>query len=481
MLLMTTASPPVRVRFAPSPTGELHVGGARTALYEFLFARHHGGEVFLRVEDTDQKRYVPGSMDRFLEDLTWLGIAFDGEPIIQSSRMERHREVARQLVAVGAAYFEPSIDGSHGQKRGAEEYRSGRAVYRGQNRDLRDEPSGPHVVRLKVPDGTTVLGDLVRGRIEFDLATVDDQVLLKSDGSPTYHLAAMVDDHDLDISHIIRSEEWLPSTPKHLLIFQAMGWAAPQFAHLPVILAPDGKKLSKRLHGESVWVRSYRNRGYLPEALDNYLALLGWNPGGDREFMAMDELVAAFSLERVHKAGAKFDEAKLDAFQAHYVRALSTDELVVRLARYLEDQGLKQPAEPSFGRMVSVVHDRLTKFADFPMLTHYFTELPDYPAGRLVFKRSTLEATVRGLVTATTGLTQLADDHWSSLETLSDCLASAVAAHGLTNGDLFWPVRVALSGENQSANPAECLFVLGRAESLRRLAIARQKLASLPA
>src|SRR3990167_334883 len=252
----------VKVRFAPSPTGELHLGGARTALYEYMFAKHHGGTVLLRIEDTDQKRFVPGSMDRFIDDLTWLGITFDEEPVIQSSRAKRHREIAHELVARGAAYYERTTENVHGQKRSEDEYRAGRVAYRGKDRDRDDAPptlrksppaspsntsevipsrhsaedvaSGPgglgYVVRLKVPEGTIVLDDIVRGEVEFDLATVDDAVLLKSDGMATYHLAAMVDDHDMAISHIIRSEEWLPSTPKHLLIFQAMGWEAPKFA-----------------------------------------------------------------------------------------------------------------------------------------------------------------------------------------------------------------------------------------------------------
>ncbi len=490
---------PVKVRFAPSPTGELHVGGARTALYEYLFAKHHGGIVQLRIEDTDQKRFVPGSMDRFIDDLTWLGITFDGEPVIQSSRSERHQEIAHELVKRGAAYYEASTKQVHGQKRSDDEYRTGRTVYRGADRDrngplhsplsLAKSPDGHfasvpgettrfgYVVRLKVPEGKIKFTDLVRGEVEFDLATVDDQVLLKSDGMATYHLAAMVDDHDMEISHIIRSEEWLPSTPKHLLIFQTMGWEIPQFAHLPVILAPDGKKLSKRLHGEAVWVSTYRKQGYLPEVLINYLALLGWNPGGDRELMTMAEMIEAFSLDRVHKAGAKFDEEKLKAFQSHYVRELSDEELLEGIKNFAETTRSFDPQvvrdlgaqDDTLKRMVAVIHDRIGTLSEFPDLISFFVELPDYDPALLVFHKSDKVQTSKGLAAAKEQLDAAGDETWQSEELLSQLLDRVVAAGGFSNGDVFWPVRVALTGLERSPSPAECLWVLGKTESLSRL------------
>ncbi|MBI4032826.1 glutamate--tRNA ligase [Candidatus Berkelbacteria bacterium] len=466
-----TDSTPVRVRFAPSPTGELHLGGARTALYEYLFAKHHGGQVFLRIEDTDQKRFVSGSMDRFIDDLAWLGIAFDGEPIIQSGNAERHREIAHELVKRGAAYYEPTTDETHGGKRTDDEYRAGRTAYRGQDRDLTTQPDGPFVIRLKVPDGTIALNDVVRGRVEFDLATVDDAVLFKSDGMGTYHLAAMVDDHDMGITHIMRTEEWLPSSPKHLLIFQAMGWEVPQFAHLPLILALDGKKLSKRIHGEAVWVSTYRKQGYLPQALTNYLALLGWNPGGDRELMTHDELIEAFSLDRVHKAGAKFDQAKLDAFQAHYVQALPIDELTKQLEPFAN--GL---VGDELRKLATIVQGRLGKLSDFASLTHYFCELPVYDPALLVFKKSSPATTKLGLQAAVEQLERAGEETWQSEETLAQLLERVVEVSGLTNGDVFWPVRVALTGQERSPSPAECLWVLGKEESLKRLGQALEHL-----
>ncbi len=478
MLLMSVVSP-IRTRFAPSPTGELHLGGARTALFAYLFAKHAGGELLLRIEDTDQQRFVPGSTDRFMDDLAWLGITFDGEPLIQSTRVDRHREVAEQLVAAGAAYYEPSDPAAdYGRKRDEAEYRAGRSVYRGTNRDRIDQPAGPSVIRLKVPtEGAITLNDAVRGTVVFDWSTVDDPVLIKSNGMSSYHLAAMVDDHDTGITHVLRTEEWLPSSPKHLYLYQAMGWKLPVIAHLPLVLAMDGKKLSKRIHGETVWVGTYRQRGYLAYALSNYLALLGWSPGDDREFMHRDELIATFSLDRVHKAGAKFDQAKLDAFQQHYVRALSDDALAAKLSDYLVERSLPKPADSQFGRLISILHDRLERFDEFPELINWVEKVADYPAERLIFRKSTAESTKTGLSKAIEALEVADATRWDSVDSLSGLLTTAVSSSGLTNGDVFWPVRMALTGLDRSPSPAQCLFVLGREEALRRLNIAHATLA----
>ncbi len=477
---MEPAPNPVRVRFAPSPTGELHLGGARTALYNYLLAKQTGGTMVLRIEDTDQKRYVEGSMDRFMDDLAWLGINVDEgpeqggpyAPYIQSERAERHREVAHELVARGAAYYEfgGSADGG---ARTDDEYRSGRTAYRGSARDAdpadakpRIDAGEPFVVRLKVPlKGSVTVSDLVRGEVSFDLASVDDAVLLKSDGMATYHLAAMVDDHDMAITHVLRSEEWLPSTPKHLLVFQAMAWEPPQFAHLPLLLADDRKKLSKRLHGAAVWIRTYRDEGYLPAALVNYLALLGWNPGGNDELFDRAGLVERFSLERVHKAGAAVDPVKLDAFQRHYVQALPTEELIAVVRPFAPD-GID---DALLGRLAAVAQGRLGKLSGFAEQVGYFLELPALDPSLLVFKKSTPEATARGLAAALERLRAADNNTWQEESLLAELLDQVVADHRLANGDVFWPVRVALTGQERSPSPAECLWVLGRAESLRRL------------
>ena len=485
---METSSEPVRVRFAPSPTGQLHLGGARTALYNYLFARKQGGTMILRVEDTDQKRFVEGSMERFFEDLRWLGIELDEgpeqggpfAPYIQSQRSARHLEVAKELVYRGMAYYEFGGDTAGGAKTD-EEYRAGRAAYRGKDRAIAAADAAKRiaagegcVVRLKVPDtGSVKLQDLVRGEVEFDFVTVDDAVLLKSDGMATYHLAAMVDDHDMQISHVFRSEEWLPSTPKHLLIYAAMDWQIPEFAHLPVLLAEDRKKLSKRIHGEAVWVRTYRDQGYLPQALINYLALLGWNPGGNDEFFSLDQLIEQFSIERVHKAGAIVDPVKLDAFQRHYVAQLPLDDLVESVRPFcsqaIDDKLLR--------RLVTVTQTRLGKLSEFGELVSYLLSLPSYDAAMLVFRKSTPEATKQGLSAATTALEAADEAVWIDEQQLAELLDGVVAQQGLSNGDVFWPVRMALTGQERSPSPAECLWALGKVESLRRLTLATNHLA----
>lgn len=478
---------PVRVRFAPSPTGELHLGGARTALYDFLFARHTGGSMILRIEDTDQKRFVPGSMDRLIADLTWLGIAIDEGPIVQSEHAERHRQIAHELVAKNAAYYDFSTQ-EGGGARSDDEYRAGRTAYRSPDRTLdsteaqrRSQAGEPFVIRLKVPDsGTVVLDDAVRGRVEFDLATVDDAVLLKSDGMGTYHLAAITDDHDMNITHVLRSEEWLPSAPKHLLLFEAMGWQVPQYAHLSFILANDGKKLSKRIHGDAVWVSTYRKRGYLPEALINYLALLGWSPGGDRELMSMEMMIELFSLERLHKAGAKFDEEKLNAFQSHYVRELSDEELIRKVNDFIQTAGSTIVNQKNFDRAIVVLKDRITTFDEVCSLAEPFRldKTLEYEPVLLVFRKSTKETTLQGLTAARATLKDAGDETWQSEEALSQLLDRVVASTGLTNGDVFWPVRVALIGLERSPSPAECLWVLGKQESLARIQQAVERLST---
>ena len=478
---------PVRVRFAPSPTGELHLGGARTALYDFLFAKQQGGTMVLRVEDTDQKRYVGGSMERFFEDLQWLGIDVDEgpehggphAPYIQSQRSARHQEIAAQLIQHDAAYYEFGTD-TAGGGHADDDYRAGRTVYRGADRALSADEAAKrvaagesYVVRLKVPvSGMVTVHDLIRGDVSFDLATVDDAVLVKSDGMATYHLAAMVDDHDMAITHDLRSEEWLPSTPKHLLIYQAMQWEVPQFVHLPLLLAQDGKKLSKRIHGAAVWIRTYREEGYVPEAVINYLALLGWNPGGNEELFTVSQLIEQFSLERVHKGGAKIDPVKLDAFQRHYIQQLSVEELTSKLGPFMPDT----VDIDLLSRLVTVSQTRLGKLSEFSGLIGSFLELPDYDGSMLVFKKSTPEATKHGLEAAVRKLSALDDSSWHDESVLAELLDVSVTEAGLANGDVFWPVRVGLSGQERSPSPAECLWVLGKEESVRRLGIAQAQL-----
>ncbi len=318
----------VRVRFAPSPTGYVHLGSLRTALYCYLFARHHGGVNILRIEDTDRTRYVEGAIENLLRTMEWAGITFDEGPItggafapyVQSERTELYRKHADELIALGKAYPCFCTPERLDQVRKAQQAASIPPMYDRLCRNLTKEEADKriasgeaHVVRMRVPIGEVVrFHDMIRGDVEFDSKTIDDQVLLKSDGFPTYHLANIVDDHWMQITHVIRAEEWLSSTPKHVLLYDAFGWEAPKFAHLPLLLNADRSKLSKR-QGD-VAVEDYREKGYLPEALINFLALMGWNPSATEEIFSIHELIRQFDLERVNKAGAIFEsrEARLD-------------------------------------------------------------------------------------------------------------------------------------------------------------------------
>ena len=341
----------VRTRYAPSPTGYLHVGGLRTALYNYLFARQHDGRCILRIEDTDQSRKVEGAVENLIEIFDWLRLHFDEgphrsgpvAPYVQSQRLPTYNEHVKLLAA--AAHVYPCFCSSER----LEEMRKGQAA-RGavpmydrrcrsipkSESDRRIAAGEPRVWRMAVPDNeTVVIHDLVRGDVSFESSTIDDQVLVKSDGFPTYHLANVVDDHLMDISHVIRGEEWLPSTPKHVLLYRFFGWTSPQFAHLPLLLNPDRSKMSKR--SGDVAVEDYRRKGILPDALINFVALLGWHPVDDREIFSLDDLIREFSLERVQKGGAVFDMAKLRWMNVEYIKAMSGGALLENLRPYVRE------------------------------------------------------------------------------------------------------------------------------------------------
>ncbi|MFA5091995.1 MAG: glutamate--tRNA ligase, partial [Candidatus Paceibacterota bacterium] len=339
----------IRVRFAPSPTGFLHVGGLRTALYSELFARKNGGVFILRIEDTDQARTVEGGIENIIRTLDWADIHTDegpyldkrgklrekGDcgPYIQSQRLDIYRKYADELLANGRAYRCFCSEETLAAMREKQQADGGRTMYDGRCCGLPEaavaeelRKGTPHVVRLRVPDeGVTAFDDEIRGRVEFANEQIDDQVLLKSDGFPTYHLANVVDDHLMGVTHVIRGEEWCPSTPKHILLYEAFGWRAPVFAHVPLLLNPDKSKLSKR-QGD-VAVEDYRGKGYLPEALVNFIALLGWNPSADREIYAKEELTAEFDLRKINKGGAVFNIEKLDWMNGEYIKKMSDGDL----------------------------------------------------------------------------------------------------------------------------------------------------------
>src|SRR5438309_659841 len=335
---MSQVNEPIRVRYAPSPTGALHLGGARTALFNYLFARQNGGQFLLRIEDTDRARLKPGSQEQIEEGLQWLRMTWDETPLIQSERQPIYQQAANDLLESGAAYrcfcTPERLEQMRAEQRARHEPerydRRCRAIPREES-DRRAAAGERYVVRQAMPTGgTTTLQDLVMGTVTFRNDTLDDHVLLKSDGFPTYHLAFAVDDHAMRISHIIRGDGWLPSAPKHLLLFQAFNWLPPAFAHLPLVLGPDKKPLAKR-HGAKD-VLEYREAGCLPEAVDNFLAFLGWSPGTEEDILTMDQLIQKFSIEKIQPSPAMANLERLEWLNGQFIRRIIPDELAARLA-----------------------------------------------------------------------------------------------------------------------------------------------------
>ncbi len=484
--------PPV-VRFAPSPTGYLHVGGARTALFNYLFARHHGGRFILRIEDTDRKRYQPDALDEIFASLKWLGLQWDegpeagggAGPYFQSQRTALYREHADRLLAAGRAYRCFCTEERLAQLR-LEQEKAKMAHGSGYDRHCRGleearvlellAAGAPHVVRLKVPDERPVsFHDLIRGDIAYDSAQLDDLVLLKSDGFPTYHLANVVDDHLMGISHVLRGDEWIASTPKHILIYEAFGWAPPVFAHMPVILAPDGGKLSKRRGAASVL--DYQRAGFLPEALRNFLALLGWAPGNDREIMTLEEMIAAFTLDRVQAKAAVFDETKLEWMNGVYLQGRSVESLLPDVRAVWEKMELPQDAlsdEAFLKKVIAMFRERSRKTGEIAENSLYFFRDPleyDAQAAKKYFKPDMLPR-IDALLAALADLQPFAQD---ALEGLYRRLAEEL---GVSAGKLIHPTRLAVSGVGFGPGLFEMLEALGRETVLRRLRRARGEIAA---
>jgi glutamyl-tRNA synthetase len=436
----------MRVRFAPSPTGALHIGGARTALYNWLLARRHGGEFLLRIEDTDRERSTPENVEQIFDALRWLGLDHDGDAVFQSERADRHSEVVQQLVDSGRAYRSTA---------GREEIEAWRE--RHGSRGFRGEDEGEGAVRLHVPDeGATIVRDVIRGESAFENALQDDLVIARADGTPLYHLAVVVDDHDMGITHVIRGADHYSNTPKHNLILQAMGEEAPLYAHVPLLHGPDGKKLSKR-HGAAS-VQELRDRGYLPEAVRNYLALLGWGTEESQEFFTTDELINEFSLERVSKSPAVFDEQKLRHMNGRYLRELPVDELTARLEALTGRENLHDAVEIS--------QEKISTLSDFWPLAGFFF---DGPADDPVAREKTLgspEALER-LEQARAALAEVPEP-WSE-ERLETALQGVLERSGAKPRQVYQPIRVALAGTTVSPGIFETLRLLGRDESLRRI------------
>ena len=491
-------SSPVRVRYAPSPTGDFHVGGARTALFNYLFARHHGGSFILRIEDTDQKRYNPQALTWLMRGLRYLGLDWDEGPeaggaygpYTQTERLEIYRRYRDQLLDAGFAY---RCFCTSERLETASRERQKEGLNPGYDRFCRHlDPAEAarraaagesHVVRLKVPlDGEIIVHDLVRGDITFQNSILQDAVLMKSDGFPTYHMANVIDDHLMEITHILRGDEWVNSLPLHIHLYSAFGWQPPIMAHLPLILNPTGKgKMSKREDRAPdgrllpVFVHSFEEMGYLPEAMINYLALLGWSFDDKTEIMSRAELIERFSLERVNASPAVWNYEKLDHLNGCYIRLLPADELARRLRPFLEAAGYRVDMEKLLA-VVPLIRQRITTLSDAVAAADFFfvDELPPYDPAELIPQKGDAQLTLTILGRARQVLATADFRH----EPLDAALRAEAEAMGLKAGNMFQPIRVAACGRKAAPPLFETLEVLGRETCLRRIDQAVSKLQS---
>ncbi len=481
----------IRTRFAPSPTGFLHIGGARTAFWAYLLAKKNGGKFILRVEDTDQERKVDGAIASLMRELKWFGIDIDegpsfeelkevGEstegldslggdygPYIQSHRLKRYQEVVESLIQSGAAYRCNCTAEMLEKERLDQMARRETPGYSGYCRDRNVPSTEKHVVRFKMPfKATVVLEDAVKGKVTWEDPPLRDPVILKSDGFPTYHLAVVVDDHDMKISHVLRGDEWLSSAPLHILIYQALGWEPPVFAHLPVILGPAGKKLSKR-EGD-VFTSSFREAGYLPQALLNFTVLIGWSAGEgvEQEIFSPQELIEKFSLERVNAASGKFDYEKLAWMNGHYIRAMSLEDFTNEAEARITAEGLKYDAA-KFSIIAAQVQERVKTFKEIaPMVEFLFKDSIDRELESLTPKGFTAEQTKDLLIKIADSLNELNDFSAANVET---ALKSLTETLKLKIGNVLVPTRIATTGKKNTPPLFESLQALGKETSVRRV------------
>ncbi len=490
----------VRVRYAPSPTGRQHIGNFRSALYNYLFARKHGGVFFLRIEDTDRTRLVEKGIEMTLGMLARMGITYDEGPFlredgtieqrgnkgpyVQSERLEIYRQHLNQLLEHGEAYPCFCTPERLEELRNSQEVAKLPTGYDRHCRDLdraeaqRRIEAGERVVyRAKMPlEGETSFEDLVRGKVSFKNALLDDYVLLKSDSFPTYHLANVIDDHLMETTHVIRGEEWLSSTPKHVLLYSAFGWMSPRFAHMPLLLNTDRSKMSKR-QGD-VAVEDYLDKGYLPEALINFVALLGWSPSDETEIHSLEELAKVFELKDVNPAGAVFDREKLDWLNGKYLRAMPLERLAERARPFFERAGVSTEnfSNEAFGKLLSLERERVKTLAELPEAVSFLlADVPEYPAERLSWKSQPPAEALERLSAVHDMLDEL-DDADFTFESLETRLKALISAKGWGNGDTLWPLRVSLSGREKSPGPFEIMAVLGKMKVIRRIDAAIDRL-----
>ncbi len=483
---------PVRVRFAPSPTGFLHVGGARTALFNWLFARHNGGTFIIRIEDTDTSRKVEGAVEDLLEGLRWLGLDWDEGPGVggdygpyyQSQRLKSYQKVAKQLVEQGDAYYcycspERLEEIRKVQKASKQSVGYDRLCRNlsPQERAAKEAAGIKPVVRFKVPlEGKTSFRDLIYGDVVFENSNIDDFVMLKSDGYPTYHLANVVDDHAMKISHVIRAEEWLSSTPRHLMMYKALDFTPPLYAHVPDVLGSDRRKLSKR-HGD-VALLKYRENGYLPETMLNFLVLLGWSLDDKTDVITRQQLIDSFSLERVNNTGGIFNAEKLDWMNGAYIRGLTIDDLASRLLPFLDrylPKEFKRPVDENYVRqIVPLIRERVNTLKDAAAYADFFfVDKLVYDAAKFVDKKTNAETALTALKSAEEKLASLDSFDRERLENTLRRLADDL---GIKAGQLFNVLRVATTARDATPPLFETMEVLGKERCLKRIKSAISKL-----
>ncbi|HRH31986.1 MAG TPA: glutamate--tRNA ligase, partial [bacterium] len=476
----------VRTRIAPSPTGYMHIGTLRTVMFDYFMARQSGGQFVVRIEDTDQARLVPGALESLLKTFQKLGIDYDEGPVlqadgsitevgdygpyVQSKRLDIYKPYADQLVKDGHAYVCFCTRERLEEMRAAQTAAKQTPKYDRLCLKLAAEEVArrlaageSHVIRLKIPDGEVSFDDAIRGVIKFNLADVDDQVIMKSDGFASYHLAVVVDDHLMKITHVLRGEEWISSTPKQIVLHAMLGWTMPVYAHVPLILNPDRTKLSKRKGDVSV--EGYLNKGYLPEAIINFISTLGFNPTSDQEIFTREELVKLFDLSKVNKGGAVMNTEKLDWMNHQYLSKLSPEALIEAAKPFVT----ADIANERVRRAILVERERTNRLDEFePKLAPYLASTP-YEASILVWKKTDAADALKQLQGVRTVIAGFSAETFAQIALLEAAVKEYIVGAGLSNGNVLWPLRVALSGAEKSASPFECLWVLGQAESLARI------------
>ncbi|MFA5946773.1 MAG: glutamate--tRNA ligase [Patescibacteria group bacterium] len=484
----------VRTRIAPSPTGYMHIGTLHTALFNYFFAKKHGGEFIIRIEDTDQKRLVDGAVENLLQTMKILGLTHDEGPVlladgtldekgafgpyVQSQRLELYKRHAEQLLAEGHAYrcfcTSARLEEMRAVQTAAKQTpRYDRTCLKMSPAEVQAKISAGEtfVLRMQVPEGSTTFNDLVRGNVTISHNEIDDQVIMKTDGFPTYHLAVVVDDHLMDITHVLRGEEWLPSTPKQTILYAMFGWKAPEFGHVPLLLNADKSKLSKR-QGD-VAVEDYLKKGYLPQTLINFVGTLGFNPKSDQELYTLSELTELFDISRVNKGGAVLNHEKLDWMNHHYVNALGNDALLATLAAFAPELDL---ADETAKRAVIVEKSRVNTLVELVAAAHNKLALPEYNATILVWKKADAADAKLQLSGVKEFLSASDEQVFADILVLEKSVKEYISNKGLSAGNVLWPLRVSLSGAEKSASPFELLWALGKNESIKRMTLAIERL-----